>query len=878
MAMEHSPDSITLTPNRRLAATLVKQYQQSQIKLGKLCWPTLKIMPLSSWLENLWVESNSHDLAPAPLLLTSSQEQILWEEIIRKSPESYHLLQVSRTAKMAMSAWELLKQWKIDPSLPELSVTDDGEIFQVWAKQFQKLFTKNNWLDHASLVDSICQSILQQKISLPQKINLTGFIEISPQIQNLLDVCRRTSIVSVNEQEALHNDTSEDNVRRIALSDKETEIVTMARWAKALHDKHSFSEIKVGCIIPDLENCRDEVQRIFLEVFNAEAPFNISAGRKLATYPVIHTAINILNLITTRVPIAQFSHLLRSPFIGDAEQESQRRALYDHYLHNLNISTLSLNNLISEKSTLNFSTHCPLFAKYMQQYLLIISNRKKQLSPSQWANYFSELLLALGWPGERSLNSEEYQVIQNCWLPLLSEFSRLDTTLPIQNQQKALHYLTQMAQNTIFQSQTPEAPIQILGTLEAAGLAFDQSWVMGLDDTAWPAAPSPNPFIPLRLQKQLNMPNASADRELIYSQKLTKQFVKSSSTVIFSYSEKNQETILRPSALIKNFPILNENNLSLSSFTQQATLIFDHQQTESLEDAIAPPLLDNEVLRGGTNIFKFQAACPFKAFGELRLNAHYIEPPSEGLNAQDRGKIIHKVLELLWVELKDSSQLHALDHDSLTTLLSQCITQAFDQSHAVQNNGKNSRYLTIEKLRFKNLLMEWLALEKERPGFRVIACEQEHEITLGKINFKLRIDRIDELVQGGKLIIDYKTGKYSEINSWFGARPDEPQLPLYCALDPGNIGITFAELHPDAIKFKGVSKKSLDIPGIKPIAETKQSDAMLWEEQIKQWQHVLTKLGDDFYHGVAIVDPKDGDETCRQCHLQPLCRIYEKIE
>jgi len=38
---------------------------------------------------------------------------------------------------------------------------------------------------------------------------------------------------------------------------------------------------------------------------------------------------------------------------------------------------------------------------------------------------------------------------------------------------------------------------------------------------------------------------------------------------------------------------------------------------------------------------------------------------------------------------------------------------------------------------------------------------------------------------------------------------------------------------------------------------------------------VLNKLGDDFYEGIAIVDPKDKDKTCTRCRLESLCRINE---
>ncbi len=74
--------------------------------------------------------------------------------------------------------------------------------------------------------------------------------------------------------------------------------------------------------------------------------------------------------------------------------------------------------------------------------------------------------------------------------------------------------LAQEAATKPFQAQSPAANVQILGILEAGGLLFDALWISGLDDSNWPAQPKPNPFIPKRLQRELKMPHASAEREL----------------------------------------------------------------------------------------------------------------------------------------------------------------------------------------------------------------------------------------------------------------------------------------------------------------------------------------------------------------------------
>jgi hypothetical protein len=44
------------------------------------------------------------------------------------------------------------------------------------------------------------------------------------------------------------------------------------------------------------------------------------------------------------------------------------------------------------------------------------------------------------------------------------------------------------------------------------------------------------------------------------------------------------------------------------------------------------------------------------------------------------------------------------------------------------------------------------------------------------------------------------------------------------------------------------------------------------------WTAALLNLAEDFLHGEAQVDPKDGTKTCRFCALPGLCRVAESRE
>lgn len=846
-----------LTPNRRLAAVLLKQHQQYQIDLGKTCWPSLDVLPFSSWIQRLWHEMNANDMVASPVLLSSNQEAMLWREILQQSPTGENLLQLSATAELAKSAWGLMQQWRVDIHDRAMLLTEDSRAFQAWGQEFQKRCHQHHWVDNHAVVNKILLTL--NSSLLPKKMMLVGMTEISPLHQLLLDACQALGCEIIR-----HVPTSRANsIQKIALDDRESEMRTMARWAK----KHAGKNI--ACVVPELEDVRDTVLHIFSEVFSEnnsitldpmQLPFNISAGKSLAAYPVIHTALKLLQALTRETSLVTMSHLIRSPFLGDAETENMSRAHFDMRLRDKNMSSLSLN-------TLELTDACPALALRIKNAVAYFSQLNKKNQPSVWVTYFIELLTLLGWPGERSLNSQEYQVVQR-WLDVLAEFRAFDLILGEQTYTAALNDLVDATIKTPFQQQTPEASIQILGLLEAADLPFDQTWIMGLNDTTWPPSPKPNPFIPQRLQKSLQMPHATAERELAYCQKLTAQFNQSAQHIIYSYPTKNDDAEMRPSSLLKNFTVLNYEQLALDSFTSPADKIYKTQALEFFVDEQAPSIQPHETIRGGTQLFKQQAACPFKAFTELRLHARKIDQPALGLNPKDRGTLVHKALEIFWRDIHDSNQLIKMTQNELQEQIKRVSKQAIRES---LRNAPTTRYIKMEEERLQSLLGKWIEKEMTRSPFKVVQIEHEQKITLGPIQATVRVDRIDEIGLGEKIIIDYKTGKHNQIQKWFGDRPDEPQLPLYCISHAEDtVGIAFAQVNPDSMSLIGLCKKELGVASVK-------NTAGQWEDYVSNWQAVLKQLGQDFYDGIALVDPKDLNETCGYCHLQSVCRIGESV-
>jgi hypothetical protein len=175
----------------------------------------------------------------------------------------------------------------------------------------------------------------------------------------------------------------------------------------------------------------------------------------------------------------------------------------------------------------------------------------------------------------------------------------------------------------------------------------------------------------------------------------------------------------------------------------------------------------------------------------------------------------------------------------------------------------------LEQRRLESLLARWLDIEKTRAAFVVLKPEEERIISLGGLEVRTRVDRIDDLNGGGEIILDYKTG-IVKTTGWDSDRPDEPQLPLYCATSERPInGAAFAVIRIGELAFRGIADNNAALPGLKKMTTQPVSFA----ELVADWRRILERLAADFRAGVAIVDPKPG--ACEHCGLTTLCRIRE---
>lgn len=879
-----------VTGNRRLARSLLQVFNREKLAEGYTAWPVPDILPWDAWLQRLWQEVIvcSQSTVTQQLLLTPEQEYFIWQKILAEQTSDAPLHATHETAVRLMEAWQILHAWAIPYKTADFDCNADTRLFRQLTVTFEANCRKNGWLSTAVLPEKLTERVragdLRLAYELPRELVLTGFEEWTPRQLSLLDALEQAGCALQWVQ--LSGQVGQ--IGKLACADSRDEVRQAAHWIRQRMQADPAASIAL--VVPELAAQREMICQTLDEVLIPQTlqpgqhdlarPYNLSLGKPLSRYPLISLALDILDLTASVVELPLVNRVLRSSCIAGGDREMNARALLDARLRESGEWNLDLQKLLANAARGGKPYSCPLLAVSLSSFIKQVGAARTPTSLGEWARRFEQWLKVFGWPGERSLSSEEYQVAQ-AWREVLKEFSTLDWVVingESVDLSTALEQFRRMVSGMIFQPESAQTAVQVLGLFETSGLQFDYLWIMGLHDGVFPATPRPNPFLPLALQRRVDAPHASAQRELRMATTLLQRITTSAGEVVISYPQRDGDAFLEASPLIDVFPELNGKLPAAAAQPSWRECVYHSRQLTPLSGDVAPAFT-GATAPGGSRLFKLQAACPFLAFAELRLGARPLGHIQIGLDARVRGILLHRIMEMIWAELDSSEMLKSMADDVLDTLVTDKVSQAVGEIAPRYPHAFGQRLQILESRRLHALVLAWLELEKQRSPFRVSGREQEAELNLDDLHISLRLDRMDTLETGEKLLIDYKTGE-AKTGAWFGDRPDEPQLPLYSLLFPNDlIGIAFAQIRAGDVAFKGVAGEEVAIHGVKSFEKLRYAQEMeSWGEVCSSWRETMKKLVRDFMDGEARVNPKHYPQTCTYCALKPLCRIGESLQ
>lgn len=951
---------LMLCATARLARSLQLDHSEKMRAQGHAQWPMLPALTVRQWLDEVLAQAMlageialdgdtalDGDMAfnadtrlesetqPIPQgVLSNAQERLLWEEVIAEALQAevlQSLFDIKGLALAAQEANQLLIEWRLPQ--PDAGYSEEVRQFLAWRRLFRARCRQRGWLDYPGYFDWQLDQLQQGAGQLPATIKLVGFDRITPQMASLHTILEQRG-VSVQRHET---GLAQAGVASLVhLDDQEAECRAAVAWAQDRLQQSPAA--KLGIVVPELAKLRMSLARLLDDALHpawvrpgmVEAPrsYDFSLGQPLSQEPIVSTALSLLRLLSQyQLEQQEFSALLQQPYWSNAMSEGDARARFDARLREKLPLSFSMPRLMKFMRREVADSQAPVGIKgllaHLEAGLAVLQAQPRRQLPSLWGAVLQETLTAVNWPGQRSLSSFEYQAIQ-ALDKVFQAVAALDALEKNMTLAEVLSRLQELSREQIYQPEAEgKVQLQVMGMLESVSQPLDAIWVMGMNDHVWPPPPRPNPLLPAAMQRERGLPNADSTVQAEFAAIVQQRLLHSARELVFSSAHKEGERELRTSPLVQGLPASPES-FPLSQ-TLAETLAHHHARSmQWLDDHQAPPVLEGEHISGGTGLLKAQAICPAWAYFQYRLHARALKVPVNGLDAAERGTLVHAVLEQFWRN-RGLQDLQAMDDNAFEAALVAAVSAGLEAYALSCDEVLSPAFRTLEAARLHRLLRGWLLFEKTREqDFEVLVSEQRQTITIEGVEITLIIDRIDQLADGSRVVMDYKTGRKPDTRNWAEQRITEPQLPVYAAFalsaaDPAQenrevdnaaqnqasqgsfwdeqgvelgqkeitkeettevCAIAFAMVRLEEYSFAGLSRDEV-LPAVPALDDKKAREHFDpgqfpdWPSVLAHWQQSLRGTVQALKRGEAAVRLQDEAEL-QYCEVLPLLRLPER--
>jgi len=837
------------------------------------------IHAIDLWLNQLWQTLGAHctDDILGWRVLSGAEEDLLWQELLTETAAGAGLLNTSGTARQLREALRLLQLWQLAPvdvrrylQLADAvaDIVDDRILAWQWLQKFQQRCHQQRCLSAggqlAALLLVLQANPATARRLLPPRLLWLGFEEPPPLYVALQTTLQQVGILLQHESP----DSCKAAASVQALEDTAGECRAAAQWAAAILQQTPTA--RIGIICPQLMTLRPQLLRIFGQHVPA-AELYCSATATLAEQPFFNTALQILAVTDTKGDSTTLCQLLRSPFLLGATTEIDARTALEVKLRHqgeLHTQMVTLRELCTDAKN---PWHCPQLATALLELQLIQRQYRKPQGLREWMGVFQHYWhQLLDIP---QLARPQHRLLRSAWQQWRDQLYGCASLFGNISRGQAISIMATLAQHCRLGNGRSNAAVRLLTPVETAGLDFTHLWVMQMQVGSWPGELRPNPCLPLKLQRDLQMPSVDAALELQHAKRQLHQWLTHTRTeVVFSHAAHVDGLPTEPSPLLAGLP-----QHSAALFAQPAALHaafagFAHHQLVLATEPQHLPLPQLASTSGPGSLLAAQSACPFQAFAKHRLYATELEAFRYGLPAAAVGEMLHRILQEFWLAVHDSSALtsHA---DTVQIRLHTAITNALNTLARKYPYTVTSRFEQLEHQRLLDLLTRWLDLERLRRPFTVTMTERQMQWSWQTLQLNVRLDRVDHTANGA-IVIDYKSGKVASTD-WLATRPEQPQLLLYqqaLQQETPVAGLLYAKLGVEKLDYAGITAADEGYDKLVHTADNPTTPD--WPALQQHWRQVLESLAQEYLDGLVVVAPQS-QRSCRYCHLPALCRISE---
>jgi ATP-dependent helicase/nuclease subunit B len=854
-------NTIVLSPSDRARRAFARQWaSEAQLASGRTAVALPRFETLPSYFARLWEEGQLFgEIDDERTLVSPAIESALWRHI------ASDVANTSRT-QSAVLADRFAEAWMLEHGYRDLDSAQhttryasgaNGELYRAARSAFVESLKRVHALTHAELAHALSRHGKYLEFQSKQHLVLTPNFYSRKVDTDLLSIINKKRI-NAQFGWAINEIAKNAVCNRSAVSASSDERSAAIAWAaQRIDSTHRDAAETVAIVVPDLKRLRGAWQRALID---ANVPFNLSLGLAVSKYPWAAAGFTLVSSLFSSIAPETIAQALRHA----------RWKRDEATIAAINRREISL--LRAGEAEVTLFRFCDVQDEPPSHPLRALSEKlvaikslisRKSETRAYWRDVFERAIDAFS-DSRAPLDSQTFQ-LRDALLKSIETWQQLDGVLPRVSIADAQQELIAMTDQSAFQPEGSDAPIQVIGLLEAAGVPFDAMWITGFSERVLPEGVRANPCLSIQWQRAQRVGLASVEECEARATKLVAGWQRLSRELIASLPERIDDEPQVWSPLTNDWPITPHRTVSRNAVS--------HTALETLDDEVAPRWRPES--SRGVRALEAQALCPRRGFAEGRLRLQAWPNRNDGISPQLRGELVHAVAERIGHALKATPN----DFDALRLAVPDYVDAAVDRV-ARANRAIPAHVWDAERVRATRVFSKFIEIDSARTSFSVRDVEQKVETKIADIEFSLRIDRIDsvervdpatgEVIQGGLAVIDFKSGPVDR-KGVFDERLTSPQLPLYAnALDIEKIdAIAFAQINDDYQRYLGFGTASSGFE----VRQRANTNIPEWVELRNSWKMRLETLANELIEGEAVLAPAYGKKTCDQCDFQRFCRI-----
>jgi len=785
-----------LAETERFVHQIQRQFRLRRIAEGKPGWDAPKIFTLNRWMENFWTELLPEELPASSSFLRSQFLKNCLDEAPPPEPpapevELIHLLDES---------FEQCLRFAIDPAGGQESGPMIGWRRQIW-RSFDDRLARRGLFHPARLPEKIAHRIpgLERKASW-SRMAFVGFEFAGHWEKYLLEeLQKKTGAVFF----ALPAGKAQPD--RLVYSDPEQEITGLMENLLIAVREHAPHDIAV--VLCDSEFYSPAVSNLLRDIFGEpltgeRAAYNLSPDLDLSCQGLFNAALLPIRFALCGQKRNDLFTFLRSPYYGTFSRWSWTLSRWDRTWREKRIET-GIDLLLGSVRDSAEQIFPDAYSGIMAAIVPFLDGDARLVS--DWAGALRGIWGALEFP---QLANELDQITWANLVKMISEFETAFAKTRVSAHEFYDLLITAAKRVRIQKSGIEDAGIQVLGRLDARGLAFQKIFIPGMVSTAFPQSVRPLPLLSSSERKKVL--GGTVESQFDFARHIYSNFCAAAPQIILSRTamakdgeicisspfwtgegEKRIDPVIPWKHRLPAMQRARWVRQSASGITAsgpstgnaKAFCALDRTHFEIKPLRPADPISVSEL--------ESALLCPARYFFLHILGLKELDEFEPGISPLDRGRKVHSILAAF--VLLASRRLKKTDpvFEDLAELLRETTTNAI-RPRLSQAVWQVELERLIGKPGCPGLLMKWLEAEWERirNGWSWVGVERQFDgmvIDGCAARLKGRLDRIDFHSELGLICWDYKTGRLPRRAEVID-KNNEPQLPAYLlALSRGNV-------------------------------------------------------------------------------------------